>query len=167
MKIKDLFNLEQAIHHKNIELRDKKQELEKLQKEAEELKLMIQLNQQENNTDMIDISNVKVANYYGKICFVLEEERKAFTGDTLWYSKDLFSGKELFWKYKHPTFMGEDYIYMVDDGKREEVSIMGPIEAICPEVNCYFDRKVPKLLLQKLYYEMNHIDEKILEKAIV
>ncbi len=166
MKIKDLFNLEQAIHHKNKELRDKKQELEKLKKEAEELKLMIQLNQQENNTDMIDISNVKVANYYGKICFVLE--KKVLMGDTIWYSKDLFSGNELFWKYENPSVIGKDYIYMdILNQSTKEISIMGPIEAICPEVNCYLDKKVPKLLLQKLYYEMNHIDEKMLKKAIV
>ncbi len=125
MKIKDLLNLEQAIHHKNKELRDKKQELEKLKKEAEELKLMIQLNQQENNTDMIDISNVKVANYYGKIYFVLEEAKEVFGGETFWYSKDLFSGKDLFWKWF--SSIDKVYKYMVGNEKTDKVSIMGPL----------------------------------------
>lgn len=36
-----------------------------------------------------------------------------------------------------------------------------------PEVNVYLDNMVPKVLLQKLYYRANGIDEKVLKRGML
>ena len=42
-----------------------------------------------------------------------------------------------------------------------------PIREFFPEVNVYPNEQVPRLLLQKLYYEANGIDNKILKKSMI
>ena len=53
MKIQELLNLDKA-------LVEKKQELEKLRKEAEELKLIMEINNKEISKDLVDITNIYI-----------------------------------------------------------------------------------------------------------
>lgn len=55
MKIQELFHIDKA-------LKEKKQELERLRKETEELKLIMEINNKEISSDLVDITNVMYLN---------------------------------------------------------------------------------------------------------
>lgn len=163
MKITDLFNLEKMIKLKKLELELTKQELEKLRKEAEELKLMIEINNKQNSDDMVDISNVVVIDYCGKKYFA-EEVYEKISITECWRYIDVFSDKEIFHKMEGTSI---SYYFNDNDEVSNDILWIKKIEHVYPEVNCYPEGKVPKLLLQKLYYEANNIDAKVLKRGVL
>lgn len=153
MKIQELFHIDKS-------LKEKKQELEKLRKEAEELKLMIEINNKEISEDLIDITNVYV---YRKArsnvkLFVEKKEKDIHPFPIRLF--DIFSGKQKdmcskteFMRSQRPDLWPRSDFFTL------------PIKETYPEVNVYPDNMVPKILLQKLYYRANRIDEKVLKRG--
>ena len=157
MKIKDLLNVEKAIEAKNIELAEKKQELEKLRQEAKELELMIEINNTKNQNDMIDISNIFLFRVYkSSVVRFIKTTESFFDGYRI---IDIFSNEYIHHCSKSNFIdakFGRYYAFSVSH-----------IKEVYPEVLAYQNSKVPKLLLQKLYYEANSIDEKVLKRALM
>lgn len=153
MKIQELFHLDKA-------LAEKKQELEKLRQEAEELKLMIEINNKEISKDLIDITNVYVyqkARSNVKLFVEKKEKRTDFFPLRL---VNIFSSEEVtfcknseFMHSQHPGLWPGHNFFTTH------------IKEAYPEVNVYPDNMVPKVLLQKLYYRANGIDEKVLKRG--
>lgn len=154
MKIQELFQLDKS-------LKEKKQELENLRQEAEELKLMIEINNKEISEDLIDITNVYV---YQKArsnvkFFVEKKEKKSYPFPVRLF--DIFSGEQKECMYSSSEFMQSQ---RPDLWPRSDFFTL-PIKEVYPEVNVYPDNMVPKVLLQKLYYRANGIDEKVLKRG--
>lgn len=153
MKIQELFHINKA-------LAEKKLELEKLRQEVEELKLMIEVNNQEISKDLIDITNIYV---YQKArsnvkFFVEKKEKNSYPFPVRLF--DIFSGEEIEFAYKSDFLRSQrsdlwhnNYFFTIH------------IKEAYPEVNVYPDNMVPKMLLQKLYYRANGIDEKVLKRG--
>lgn len=155
MKLKDLLSIDKAIETKNIELAEKKRELEMLRQEVEELKLILDFNNKEyskeeliNITDIYYVKNI----HTGVVYFVRKMESK-----TLDYKfVDIFTDKTLF------CFTNSELFTMERGRNRFESYSCKPINVAFSEVCVYLDGMVPKILLQKLYYHANGIDEKVL-----
>ena len=167
MKIRELFQIEKTMMDKNKELQEAKQELENLKREIEELRLTIEINRQKNSANLVDIDNLIVVNYNGKKCFALIQPIFSGKHGAIWKMVDYFSNKELFLYYTNTancySIDGSFGSFLIND----KVSILGKAEVVCKELMCYTNQKVPELLLQKCYYQMNEIDEKVLQKALV
>lgn len=156
MKIKDLLNIEKSIAEKNIELEEQKQELEKLRLEAEKLKLTIEINNAKNQDDMIDISNIYLYREIKSDVVLFIKRIENVNGYKL---IDIFSNK-------HVRYCDRFEFIDAKFAKAFDFSIEH-IKEVYPEVLAYPNGLVPKLLLQKLYYEANNIDEKVLQKALM
>lgn len=154
MKIQELLNLDKA-------LAEKKQELERLRKEAEELKLIMEINNKEISSDLVDVTNVYV---YQKarsdVKFFVEKKEKGsypfsvrlfdiFSGE----QKEFMCSKSEFLRSHRPDLWHNSLFFTVH------------IKEAYPEVNVYPDNMVPKVLLQKLYYRANGINEKVLKRG--
>lgn len=150
MKIQELFHLDKA-------LAEKKQELENLRKEAEELKLIIEINNKEISKDLIDITNVYT---YQKdrsnVVHFVKKEGILVPIKLI----DIFSD-ELLENVNIVDFVGTQYRCCYDGLNFTTQHI----KEAYPEVNVYSDNMVPKILLQKLYYRVNGIDEKVLKRG--
>lgn len=138
MKIQELFQLDKSIAKKKQEL--------------EELKLILEVMKKENSEDSIDINDVyifKSSNSNTKyFC------HKVFDYPPYRNIKliDIFSNKVV--RVYHS--FGE-FVFNRDEQTH--------IRDVLPEVNVYPTGKVPKILLQKLYYRVNGIDEKVLKRG--
>ncbi len=163
MKIRELFQIEKTMMDKNKELQEAKQELENLKREIEELRLTIEINRQKNSANLVDIDHLMVVNYNGKKCFALIQPISSGKY-AIWKMVDYFSNQELFLYYTYTAnCYSIDGSFLIND----KVSVLGKAEVVCKELMCYTNQKVPEFLLQKCYYQMNGIDEKVLQKALV
>lgn len=156
MKIRDLLNIEKAIATKNKELEEKKHELERLRQEAEKLKLIVDINNRQYTEDeLINVNNIYIFISKAKgnrVRFVEKRKTKrVFYYDFVdIYTKEFigtFNSGEI---YDIKT--GNDHLYFCNE-----------LKDAFPETLIYLDGMVPRLLLQKLYYQANGIDEKILK----
>lgn len=152
MKIRDLFNLEKAIEEKKEELDDLKFQLEEtkkllesLQEEQTFIECMIDYNENNMNNNSallkIDINNTYVYNDKGINHFV-----------TIKNSMGLIKLRDI---------LNNDLMLVYSDERRK----LKLLVTVYPEILTYMDGNVPLTLLQKLYYESNGIDSKVLKKA--
>ena len=147
MKIQELFNIDKA-------LEEKRKELEALRQEAEELQMMIDVNTKKEDT--VDISNVYDVTYENIHYFCQKKEEVIIS--TWVYFYDIFSDREI-------LCTGKGIFLMCNRNSTVDFSAY-PIREVFKEVNVYPNEQVPRLLLQKLYYQVNKIDAKTLKKAI-
>jgi len=160
MKIRDLLNVDKAIKLKNKELEDKKYELEKLRQEAEELKLIVDFNNKQyskeeliNITDMYYVKNRNTGVVYFATKMVSNVLDYKFV--------DIFTNETI------TSFSSYTLSVMESDRNSYELYFCKPINLAFPEVRVYLDRMVPKILLQKLYYQANGIYEKALRLGAI
>lgn len=153
MKIIELLDVEKAI-------KIKKQELEELRREVELLNTMIE--SKTNQEGKVDVSNVYIFRKRGNnvFSFVRRQEMNYTSNYTLY---DIFSD-ELVSVYSQRAF--KSVIHNAYSELFLDDYIISIKEAF-PEVNVYVDGNVPKLLLQKLYYRANGIDEKVLKRGVM
>lgn len=144
MKIQELLNLDKA-------LKEKKHELEKLRKEVEELKLMVEVINKKNSEDLIDINYVYVLE-------IADSNTKYFCYRV---RRDLCSNIELIDVFSNTRRKSYCTIHDYACSKDKMTYIKDAI----PEVNVYPTGKVPRVLLQRLYYRANGIDEKVLKRG--
>ena len=156
MKIQELLNLDKA-------LVEKKQELEKLRKEAEELKLIMEINNKEISKDLVDITNIYIYIYQKARSdvkfFVKKKEEKPYPFPVRLF--DIFSGEQKEFMYSNSEFIRSQNPSLWHNSLFFTVHI----KEAYPEVNVYPDNMVPKVLLQKLYYRANGINEKVLKRG--
>ena len=152
MKIKDLFNLEKAISKKQkelekirIELEETKKNLKDLQEEQAFIEGMIDYNENSMNDNSelleININSTYRFRYNGIFQFVTPTISRGCIELTNILNGNIFR------------------IY------EDEVEKLELLVNLYPEILTYIDGKIPLTLLQKLYYESNHIDSKVLKKA--
>lgn len=152
MKIRDLFNLEKAIEEKKEELDDLKFQLEEtkkllesLQEEQTFIECMIDYNENNMNNNSallkIDINNTYRINYNGIFHFVTTNSMIGWIHLT-----DIFNGD----------------VFCIYEDEKHKLKLL---VTVYPEILTYMDGNVPLTLLQKLYYESNGIDSKVLKKA--
>lgn len=150
MKIRDLLIIEKVIEAK-------RQELEKLRQEANEFKLMLEINSYKSQDDMININNVYLFKEVNDNYISFIKKQEAQTGK--YKLTDVFTGEV------HRYF---DTIEFIDaECHFHKLYRLKYIKDAFPEVLAYPDGNIPKLLLQQLYYQANNIDEKVLKKALM
>lgn len=156
MKFWDLLNIERAIDVKKTELEEIKKELQLLQKEVEEFKLMIDINNKYYSLDeLINIENIYLVkekhsgiNYFAK----------RIEYDTLKYKfVDIYTNESI-------VYLNVLDLCNVINGY-DKYYYCQPIIDAFPETRVYLDGRVPKILIQKLYYQVNGIDNKVLKKG--
>ncbi len=131
----------------------KRQELDSLKEEVELLKLMSKIDKQEISKDLIDIENV-----------YLYKERDS---NVVYFVRSLKSSSSFNFKLIN-IFNENDSITMSDDDYYDAIRQYSKIASLVyikdafKEILAYPDNKVPKLLLQKLYYKANKLDLKTL-----
>lgn len=158
MKIKDLLNIEKVIEVKNIELEEKKQELARLRQEAEKLKFMIDLNNKDYRDDeLIDINNI----------YLIKKKKS----DVVCFANKI---EIAFLKYRFVDIYTNENIAYLSNFELLDALEGNNILYFCkaireafPEIRVYPDGKVPKLLIQKLYYQANGVDNKVLKRGII
>ena len=122
---------------------------------------MIEINNKEISQDLIDITDVYV---YQKArsnvkLFVEKKEKKSYPFPVRLF--DIFTGEEKEYMYSKSEFMRSQR----PDLWHNSFFFTMHIKEAYPEVNVYLDNMVPKVLLQKLYYRANGIDEKVLKRG--
>ena len=150
---------------KEFEIRKKELETlkEELQKEKEELLKLKEImeNQNSNNPDRIDISDVYIWFNNGIKYFVRLEEKKEQGLDIMKRTvdgykstlTDVFSGKILYKQFQ--TIPLKSPLVMKDiDGDLYD-TILQPICEKKRSLLIYVDKRVPRYILQKYYYEAN------------
>lgn len=133
---KELLDIEKQLNRK-------KYELEKLKEEAELYELMIKINNE--NCDKVDIRDIYVVRVDDGIHFVKEK----FRTDSYYryHYIDILSGLTI-----------HSCVWSYEVNKE-------PIKKVFPELKAYINGQAPRLLVQKLYYQANGIDTKVLKKC--
>jgi len=158
MKIKDLLNIEKAIVVKEFELEESKKELEKLRQEAEQLKLIVDINSSHyNGEDLISIKDMYL--FRNKTSNITHFAKKIECEPLNYKFVDIYTGERL-------TYLNSlELINAKRDNNR--TYYCESISEVFPVMRIYLDGMVPKILLQKLYYEVNGIDNKVLKIGVM
>jgi len=158
MKIKDLLSVEKAVEVKKLELEETKKELQLLQNEVEKFKLMVDMNNKHYSyNELISIKNIYLVNekHSGINYFAKREEY-----DTLKYKfVDIYTNDSI-------VYLNVSDLCDAINGCHKYYYCQPIIKAF-PETHIYLDGKVPKILMQKLYYQVNGLDNKVLKKGIM
>lgn len=150
MKLTELLNIKKALNEAKQELeelnREKvelKQEINELKQEEDLIREMLVFNTQDHQPKLnLNINDVYVLKNKSGVHFV---RKKGVTG----------------YISMHDIFTNGIYVEWC-----KNVVNLPTVPEVYPEVKVYLDGKVPKLHLQKLYYQANHIDAKVLKKVM-
>lgn len=158
MRIKDLLNIWKSIVVKENQLRNTKRELEKLREEIEMITSTIDINSDHyKQEDLIYVGNMylfrdKSSNITH---FVQRIEYETFHYELV----DIYTGE----KVARFTLYG---LMDAVNGINKSCYCQS-INEFFPITQVYVDGKVPKILIQKLYYEVNNIDNKVLKIGVM
>lgn len=158
MKIKDLLNVEKAIAVKTVQLEQAKKELERLRQEAEQLKLITDINSNRyRSEDLIDVNNMYL--FRDKASNITHFAKKIECEPLNYKFVDIYTGERL-------TYLNSlELIGAKRDSDR--TYYCEAISEVFPVTRIYLDGRVPKVLIQKLYYEVNDIDNKVLKIGVM
>jgi len=160
-KEKELIKKEKELENKLNEIKTQK---EMLQKEKESLLKIKEMMENTNNYDYIDITNVYVLYKDGIYSFVeLKEEEIVVVSfpDTRMpkYKStliDIFTNQQVYQKISELKI--EPYENVFEGNRIVDTFSIRPIYKKYHDLLIYVDKKVPRYILQYLYYELNGID---------